>query len=224
MDDVNKIYTMDNPMDESNGKYIIYLAINTRNNKWYVGQTRSKLKQRWKDHVKRSKKPETRFYFQNAIHKHGPAKFEVWELYRCHTQEDADMMEKFFIAITESHKSELGYNLCLGGGGVVLDEEAKKRRREKRALKPNPRIGTKHTEEAKAKMKAAAALKRPRTEEHKRNIGTALRKFNKEHPERRQEYIPKGETHYAFGKKFSDETKNKMSASHKKYRASKRQA
>ena len=72
---------------------IIYLIINTGNNKYYVGQTQRKLKERIKEH-KKSKFTA----IGQAIHKHGWKKFTFEVLEKCVTIEELNECEKFWIA------------------------------------------------------------------------------------------------------------------------------
>lgn len=214
-------YTPDFPGNEEDGSYIIYLVTNKMNNKKYFGQTRRLLQKRWKGHIKDAlSDTRKKFYFQEAIRKHGPSNFDICEVYRCQSQEDADMMERFFIFISDSHKPEYGYNLSLGGSGIDPNEATKKKQRDIRKNLKHPMLGRNHSEEAKQKMREGQAKRGPRSAKHRENIGKALKKFHDENPGYHASCMKTGPEHHNFGKKASAETRQKQSDSHRKRQSS----
>ena len=90
---------------------IIYLLTNTVNGKQYVGQTRSKLHERWSGHCKSARRGSTA-YLHNAIRKYGPEVFTHTVLEET-TPEEVNDREMYWIATLNTKES--GYNMTDGG-------------------------------------------------------------------------------------------------------------
>lgn len=148
----------------------IYLVENIINQKKYIGFTTMNAAKRWHHHVWMAKHGSLN-HLHSAIRKYGPENFNVTEIYYSkdltHTLSE---MEPYFIHTFDSFLR--GYNMTAGGDG---------------------RLNAPHNEATKEKMRSvwtperrAEASKRfsllPRTEEHKRHIGAAL-KGRKRSPE-----------------------------------------
>jgi group I intron endonuclease len=159
----------------------IYVITNEVNGKQYVGQTIKTIEKRWKQHL-RDIKRQALPHLYHSMSKYGIDKFSIRELYECHTQEELDFAEIFYIALLGT-KSPNGYNLTNGGATGAAH------------------TGHKHSEETKAFLKehftgeGNANFGKPKSEETKRKMSEA-------------QSGPKG---YWFGKKFSQETKDKLS-------------
>jgi len=91
----------------------IYVVLNTRNNKVYVGQTTQGVRHRWKEHVQQACRMRT--YFANAIKKHGADAFKVEEIDKAYSKEELDQLEVKYIAQYRSLDSNFGYNTKDGG-------------------------------------------------------------------------------------------------------------
>ena len=93
----------------------IYQIKNTINNKVYVGKTHDTVENRWKIHIRDSRKPSCKNRpLYRAINKYGVTAFEVTELETC-PSEDACTRECYWIEKTGSFK--YGYNATTGGDG-----------------------------------------------------------------------------------------------------------
>ena len=94
------------------------------NNKMYIGQTITTIKERMYKHYSNAKKATTGIDF--AFGKYGKENFIVEEVCSC-LDEDLDDLEQFYIAKFDTYNS--GYNLTIGGQGtsrkVFTDEERK---------------------------------------------------------------------------------------------------
>lgn len=132
--------------------YIVYLHVNPKNKKVYVGITNQNVYKRWKNGHGYTKCKK----FYNAILKYGWNNFE--HIVLCKTCKDrALLLEK---ALIKYYKSKnLSYNITDGGEDSIPSM-----------------LGRYHTNEAKKKISEAG--KRPCTEQTKRKIGLANKGIN----------------------------------------------
>lgn len=91
--------------------YIIY-RITGPTGKSYIGLTKSKLRERWRQHVKRAMTEPRNHPFYNAIRKYGKKAFTVEEIDYAPDKPSAQKLEMRYIA---NHNKELLYNLSPGG-------------------------------------------------------------------------------------------------------------
>ena len=100
----------------------IYKITNKINNKMYIGQTITTIKERMYKHYSNAKKATTGIDF--AIGKYGKENFIVEEVCSC-LDEDLDDLEQFYIAKFDTYNT--GYNLTIGGQdsttALNLDEQ-----------------------------------------------------------------------------------------------------
>lgn len=96
----------------------IYLITNQINKKQYVGQTSYSLEQRWKQHIKDSKREicEIRPLYR-AMRKYGEENFTIEQIEECDTQIVAER-EQYWIQYYDTYDN--GYNATLGGDGKIL--------------------------------------------------------------------------------------------------------
>lgn len=90
----------------------IYVIKNRCNNKVYIGQTRTSIEQRWKEHLRDSKRCKYTLY--NAMRKYGIENFYVEQLDVC----DINMLDEMEISYIKKFKStddRYGYNISTGG-------------------------------------------------------------------------------------------------------------
>lgn len=132
--------------------YIVYLHINPKNKKVYVGITNQDVYRRWKNGHGYTKYKK----FYNAIMKYGWDNFK--HIVLCKTCKDrALLLEKTLVKYYKSRN--LSYNITDGGEDSIPSM-----------------LGRHHTDEAKKKISEAG--KRPCTEQTKRKIGLANRGSN----------------------------------------------
>lgn len=90
----------------------IYIIRNTINNKVYIGQTRTSVKQRWKEHLRHAQYGKQ--IINRAMKKYGVDKFYIEMLETCDL-EDLDYKEMYYIELYNSTDKSKGYNASIGG-------------------------------------------------------------------------------------------------------------
>lgn len=102
---------------------IIYKVTNKQNNKFYIGQTRNQLKDRWRDHTGAARRGSLAPIHQ-AIRKYGVDKFQLEILEKCSSLEE---MNKREIALISSMKPQ--YNIHHGGNSSFTEEHGERVRK-----------------------------------------------------------------------------------------------
>jgi group I intron endonuclease len=90
--------------------------------KKYVGQTKLAIEERLKQHLK-SKNCSA---VSAAIRKYGRKSFQVKELARCVSRDQANALEQYFIAVLGTLRPH-GYNITAGGSQQSFTEETRRR-------------------------------------------------------------------------------------------------
>jgi predicted GIY-YIG superfamily endonuclease len=191
----------------------IYVIVNTKNGKVYVGQTQD-FKERWQQHKTdlRGNYHENR-YLQSAWNKYGEKAFKFIKLEYC-TIDQLKEREQHHIDIYWA--KGVCYNLAKDVRspmrGLKHTEETKLRMSE---LHKNP------SEETRRKMSVAAKARKriPLSEETKRKMSQSLKGrsptfLGRNHTEETKHKIgasKQGGASPFLGKKHSEETKNKLS-------------
>lgn len=106
-------------------KYIVYMHISP-SNKRYIGITKQNPQKRWCN----GKGYKQNIYFTNAINKYGWDNFEHIILFEGLSKEEAEIMEKCYIALYDTMNRERGYNRTEGGDGTcghIVSEESRRR-------------------------------------------------------------------------------------------------
>ncbi len=110
----------------------IYKIINTTNNKIYIGQTRTSIQKRFKQHIASSKNPKSSTYttyFNAAIRKYGEPIFKVECLLKITAYSESsrivllDTFERFYIKKYKSNINTFGYNSTEGGQMVCSSKQ-----------------------------------------------------------------------------------------------------
>lgn len=114
--------------------YTVYMHINKINNKKYIGITKQKPEDRWKNGTEY----KLTSYFRNEIEKYGWSNFEHIILYQGLTEQQACQMEIDLIKKYNTTDRRYGYNNSTGG---------------------EVSFTFKHTEQAKRKMSEIAKLR-----------------------------------------------------------------
>jgi group I intron endonuclease len=122
----------------------VYLLLNLKNNKMYVGKTKSRPERRWQRHV-RSAVNGSKCLIHRAIRKHGWRNFSTDILWSGPVADMASM-EAMCVAWAGS-MAPAGYNLTAGGDGS---------------------LGFKHTAATRKKLKAAFARRWAKPEEREK--------------------------------------------------------
>lgn len=189
----------------------VYLAINLVNKKKYVGYTSKSLKERKLGHLKKVKSG-SKLLFHRAIRKYGEEKF-TWISFYTHKCEIKLQEKEIQLIKSFNCKSPNGYNLTDGGGGLVgcTLETREKIGSAQRGRKRPPR-----TEEYRAKLSRATHLRfhGPNSKYHKKVLRDSRAKI---FLEGRGENIIAAIGSLNRGKKFSEERKQKLRESRKRF-------
>lgn len=89
---------------------VIYRITNTVNGKVYIGQTKNKLTDRWREHQLRCVCRRLHY----AIRKYGPQAFAIEQFATASSAEELHELEAHSIFTLQSHLPQFGYNLMLG--------------------------------------------------------------------------------------------------------------
>lgn len=90
----------------------IYIIKNTVNSKVYIGQTRTSVDQRWKEHLRHSQYGDQ--VINRAMKKYGIDKFYIETLEICDVY-ILDEREIYYIDLYDSTDKSRGYNVSIGG-------------------------------------------------------------------------------------------------------------
>lgn len=216
---------------------IIYKITNKINGKIYIGQTTRSLQHRWQQHCWISSRCSC---LNKAIHKYGKENFTVEQIDVACDIDELNMKEQYWIEYYDCIAPK-GYNLTSGGEGYIVCEETRRKlsivNRGRR-----PFLGKHHTEETRKKMsESSKGEKNPNfgkhpSDETRQRMSEAQkgrhhseesiekmrqahlgRVFTEEHRRKISENHAhlSGEKHPKYGKPVSEETKRKLSNSHK---------
>lgn len=92
-------------------KGFIYVIKNTINSKVYIGQTRTSVEQRWKEHLRHAQYGDQ--VINRAMRKYGVNKFHIETLEICDT-DVLDEREIYYIDLYDSTDKSKGYNVSIG--------------------------------------------------------------------------------------------------------------
>lgn len=90
----------------------IYIIKNTVNSKVYIGQTRTSVDQRWKEHLRHAQYGDQ--VINRAMKKYGADKFYIETLEICDIS-ILDEREIYYIDLYDSTDKSKGYNVSIGG-------------------------------------------------------------------------------------------------------------
>lgn len=99
----------------------IYIIRNTVNDKVYIGQTRTSVNQRWKEHLRHAQYGDQ--VINRAMKKYGVDKFYVETLEICDA-ELLDEREMYYIDLFDSTDKTRGYNVSIGGSTPKFKRKA----------------------------------------------------------------------------------------------------
>ena len=175
---------------------LAYLITNTVNSKAYIGITTRSIARRWYEHKFVSNSCGK--LLAKAINKYGADAFEIKPIASAKTLENLKEIEKDLIVQFQT-KVPNGYNLTDGGDGVFGFKQSEEQRLKSSTL----RLGIKHSEETKQKMKVA-------------HLGKNNHFYGKTHSDDSKAKISATKQGCAgpwLGKPRSEETKRKISES-----------
>lgn len=161
----------------------VYVVIHRESGTWYVGYTRQKVVTRWKRH-RHDARTGCQYQFHRALRKYGAAAFDWFEYGSYPSMFEGQNAEAALISFCRVRGITV-YNSTDGGQGVAgwsHSDEARQRIREANVGVNNPWYG------------------KPLGESHRQAVSEGTR-LN----------CPRGNEHYMYGKKHSQETLFKMS-------------
>lgn len=162
---------------------IIYKITNLVTNKIYIGQTVSSLEKRWGQHWSDMR---SKGILRKAITKYGKNNFKIEQIDSANSMDELNQKELEWISKLDSRNPSIGYNLMLGGKNSKHDERSKKHMSEVMKIKSHM-IGKKGAQHPRYGVPHSEETKCKLKEYYSKNAGS-----NK-------------------GKKFSEETKLKIS-------------
>ena len=208
----------------------IYLVTCELTGKWYFGQTIKSIQSRFNEHF-RSAQRGSDHKFHRAIRKYGEENFTVEEVLTVSAPtKDAlkrklDFLEQHFIQKFDTFRN--GYNSTWGGEsklGYVTSEETKRKIRLAQLGEKGNRFGKKHTTEEIEKLRKMnlggnnPMFVKKLSEEQRRKLSEIQkRRTQSETPEQRKKRgdACRGKPGINRGKRFSEESRLKMSNSQK---------
>ncbi len=189
----------------------IYKYTNTINGKVYIGKT-YRIKARQVEHKSKSTSCDT--YFHKALNKYGYDNFTFEIIAQTDNDDSLNFLEKLYIRKYKSSQHEFGYNLTGGGEGTLGFHHTE----ETRQKMSKSRKGAKRSDETKQKMRDSWKLREPRDMSSSANPNWkgGVKKIKKEPVPREivNQHISeakKGSIPWNKGKKWSDETRKKLS-------------
>lgn len=165
--------------------YIVYRHTNKNNGMVYIGITCKTIRERWNSGYRNNP------HFHRAIKKHGWNGFYHEIVADGLTKEEAEEIEKYYIAKHNSANPAVGYNIELGGNSTG-----------------------KHSEKTRQKI-SATQKGRTFTEEHIYNMSEAHKGLKHTAEHRAKISISLIGNKRTLGYCHTEETKQKMSESHK---------
>lgn len=179
---------------------LIYQIKNIQNNKIYIGQTIHTLENRINGHIKCANQNKPQLICK-AIRKYGQHNFKWMILGYCNSKEELNEAERICIEHFRSNDKRYGYNLTNGGDGPS---------------------GYKHSYNAKIKI-SKKSKENWNNSEYRAKI---IPKIKANFINKQDKMITASQTEEArnkrskshFGKKHSEETKEKMRLWHKEHR------
>lgn len=194
-------------------KGIVYLITNLVNNKKYVGITTRTIKIRWNEHVQDAlNSKRKRCVLRNAIVKYGRDNFKIESIaeFSNITEEELLDKESYYIEMYNTMvDDDCGYNMVkLSDQRLIFSEVSKKKMSVARMGDKNHFFGKTHTEETRKVM----------SDKHYDCNGDKNPFYGKRHSKELQsqivnsykEYL-KTHDHPRLGKKFTEESRKKMS-------------
>ena len=110
----------------------IYAITHVPTGRYYIGQTRTRVKQRWASHLSDARKKGSRAncVIDRVIAAHPMSEFAFEVITQAESQEQLDNLERLWIIVTNSRTSGVGLNARHGGdgGGKISAESCLKMR------------------------------------------------------------------------------------------------
>ena len=138
-------------MGELDRNYKLYVHISPSRKRYY-GITGKEVEKRWgNDGIRYNRQ----LYFWNVIQKYGWDNFEHEVLFDNLTKEEAELLERCYIALYETNNRKKGYNATEGGDGHYHTKNAKEKISKSTKGENNPMYGKHHSKETRKKQSKA---------------------------------------------------------------------
>jgi hypothetical protein len=186
---------------------IIYIATNLINGKQYVGQTKTLLRKRINEHIRR----KNRTHFEYALNKYGLNNFYIFIIK--YPKEELNEWETYYIKMFNTFNTSNGYNHTTGGGVWEVSDATKKKDSIAKSGKNNYWFGKHHSEETLEKMSIAQSGENNTMFGRKGNECPSFGKHQSENHKNKLS-ISKGNNDYK--KKMSGENNPKAKLNNKK--------
>jgi group I intron endonuclease len=198
----------------------LYLILNLRNKKLYVGKTEKPLIIRWQNHTANARMGSS-LHLHCAIRKYGEESFVMLKLDTAKTAEELSQKEIQMIAELNTQNPKYGYNMTAGGEGIsgwIHSEDARQKMRTARSkYTHSPEIYAKIAESNRGRKRSPEVCARigeihrglKMSDESKEKMRQA--KLGKKRPPRSPEYC-ENIRRAKLGHTVSEETRAKISA------------
>lgn len=180
----------------------LYMIKNSLNNKYYIGQTWQKIRDRFRGHKNNKGCPK----LYNAIKKYGINNFIIEWIASARTQEDANYVE--ILLIQQYNSIKQGYNIHAGGGHGFLAEGTKNKLS---IVNKGKNRGAKNGMFNKTGDKNPAFGKPGALLGRKGELHPMFGKRHSQETRRKMSEGHKGEKNHNFGKVCPKETREKIS-------------
>ncbi len=210
----------------------IYLILNTKNGKLYLGQAQD-LRRRWNEHTRKLRNNiHKNAHLQAAWNKYGATAFVFKVLEHCDIDRLNEREQHFLnIYIPKGNCYNIALDVLAPRRGIPHSIETRRKMSEATRRQIPPMRGRNHSEMTRRKMSEAAKKRQPVSDETRKKIGEANRQRLPVSDKTRIKLseLSKGENNPMFGKPShnkgkltSEETKQKISEAQKRRWALKR--
>jgi predicted GIY-YIG superfamily endonuclease len=141
-----------NYFNKVTGRKAIYIIVNSKNNKVYVGSSIDVCKRRSRHFKALEKNIHENKHLQNSYNKYGKEYFTMYLLEYIEDENDLLVREQYWLDVTNSYDKNIGYNNSPTAGnslGVRHSEKSKEVRSKKFSGEGNPFYGKKHSKDTK---------------------------------------------------------------------------
>lgn len=146
--------------DKVTGRKAIYIIVNSKNSKVYVGSSIDVCKRRSRHFKALEKNEHENKHLQNSYNKSGKDDFTMYLLEYVEDENDLLEREQYWIDKTTAFDRNIGYNNSPTAGnsiGVKHSEESKRKRSERISGNGNPFYGKKHSEDSIKSMSESSS-------------------------------------------------------------------
>lgn len=159
----------------------VYCILNLKTNKRYIGSTINYKLRSYYHFVHLKKNVHSSKKLQNSYNKHGIENFKIYILEQCNTKEELLDREKFYIDLFNAVDN--GYNNNYDPRNPASNNIKRVNSLATKEKRRKSRLGIKHTEEAKKRMRFSHSLReerKPHSIEVRKRMSDTRKRFYKE--------------------------------------------